>query len=224
MKDYKKLKIAIDGPSGAGKSTIAKEIASRTGLVYVDTGALYRSIGLYVMEHSIAPDDTESIINCLGEINIELKYENGEQKVYLCGTEVGNRIRTPDASKYASSVSKIPAVRDFLLGLQKNIAAKGGVIMDGRDIGTVIMPDADLKIFMTASPQARAQRRCDELNEKGMPQPYDEVLKDIIERDKADRERQTAPCVPASDAVEFENDKYTVESSAEYIISLIESI
>lgn len=221
MTDYSKIRIALDGPSGAGKSTIAKKIAEKIGLVYVDTGALYRSVGLYSIENGIDSEDTAGIIASLEKINIRLAYEDGCQKVYLNGSEVGNRIRTPQASKYASAVSKIPEVRAFLLKLQRDIAAEGGVIMDGRDIGTVIMPDAELKVFMTATPEARAQRRCLELEEKGMPQPYEDVLRDIIERDRADREREASPCVPAEDAVQFVNDEYGIEESADYIIGLI---
>ncbi len=221
MTDYSKIRIALDGPSGAGKSTIAKKIAEKIGLVYVDTGALYRSVGLYSIENGIDSEDVAGIIASLEKINIRLAYEDGCQKVYLNGSEVGDRIRTPQASKYASAVSKIPEVRAFLLKLQRDIAAGGGVIMDGRDIGTVIMPDAELKVFMTATPEARAQRRCLELEEKGMPQPYEDVLRDIIERDRADREREASPCVPAEDAVQFVNDEYGIEESADYIIGLI---
>ncbi len=221
MADYSKIRIALDGPSGAGKSTIAKKIAQKLGLVYVDTGALYRTVGLYSIENGIAPEDTAGIIASLAEITLRLAYEDGAQKVYLNGNDVGNRIRTPLASKYASAVSKIPEVRAFLLKVQRDIAEAGGVIMDGRDIGTVIMPDAELKVFMTATPEARADRRCKELAEKGMPQPYEDVLRDIIERDRADREREASPCVPAEDAVQFVNDEYGIEESADYIIGLI---
>ena len=221
MKDYSKIRIALDGPSGAGKSTIAKRVAEKLGLVYVDTGALYRSIGLYSIENGIACDDAEAIKATLSKIDLKLAYEDGAQKVYLNGSDVGERIRTPEASKYASAVSKIPEVRAFLLGVQRDIAAGGGVIMDGRDIGTVIMPDAELKVFMTATPEARAARRCLELKEKGMPQPYEDVLRDIIARDEQDRTRAASPCVPAEDAVQFVNDDYGIEESADYIISLI---
>lgn len=222
--DPKKIRIALDGPSGAGKSTIAKRVAERMGLVYVDTGALYRSIGLYAMENDIPADDSEAIIASLDKISLRLAYENGTQEVYLNGVAVGNRIRTPLASRYASAVSKIPEVRAYLLELQRSIAREGGVIMDGRDIGTVIIPDAELKIFMSASPEARANRRCLELCEKGTPQLYEDVLRDIIERDRADRERAESPCVPAPDAVEFLNDNYGIEESADYIIGLANRI
>ena len=221
MKDYSKIRIALDGPSGAGKSTIAKRIAQKLGIVYVDTGALYRTVGLYSIENGISADDTDGIKASLKSIEVRLAYENGAQKVYLNGVDVGDRIRTPEASKYASAVSKIPEVRAFLLKVQRDLAAAGGVIMDGRDIGTVIIPDAELKVFMSATPEVRADRRCKELAEKGMPQPYEDVLRDIIERDRNDREREASPCVPAPDAVEFINDEYGIEESADYIIGLI---
>ena len=221
MKDYSKIRIALDGPSGAGKSTIAKRIAQKLGIVYVDTGALYRTVGLYSIENGISADDTDGIKASLKSIEVRLAYENGAQKVYLNGVDVGDRIRTPEASKYASAVSKIPEVRAFLLKVQRDLAAAGGVIMDGRDIGTVIIPDAELKVFMSATPEARADRRCKELAEKGIPQPYEDVLRDIIERDRNDREREASPCVPAPDAVQFINDEYGIEESADYIIGLI---
>ncbi len=221
--DIKKIRIALDGPSGAGKSTIAKRVAEKLGLVYVDTGALYRTVGLYSIENGIASDDSDAIVASLEKIKIELTYENGAQKVYLNGSDVGNKIRTPQASLYAAAVSKLPPVRAFLLDLQRNLAEKGGVIMDGRDIGTVIMPDAELKVFMTATPEARAKRRCLELEEKGMPQAYEDVLADIIARDKSDSERETSPCRPADDAEYFVNDEYGIEESADYIINLAQS-
>ena len=221
MKDYSKIRIALDGPSGAGKSTIAKKIAEKLGIVYVDTGALYRTVGLYSIENGIAADDESGIKASLDNINLRLAYEDGAQKVYLNGVDVGDRIRTPEASKYASAVSKIPEVRAFLLKVQRDLAEAGGVIMDGRDIGTVIIPDAELKVFMSATPEARADRRCKELKEKGMPQPYEDVLRDIIDRDRNDREREASPCVPAPDAVQFINDDYGIDESADYIIGLI---
>ncbi|MBE6569794.1 MAG: (d)CMP kinase [Ruminococcaceae bacterium] len=220
--DIKKIRIALDGPSGAGKSTVAKAIAARMGIVYVDTGALYRTVGLWVMQNGVASDDVQGIIALLPSVEIELLYRDGEQVVLLHGEPVGNKIRTPEASMYASAVSKIPEVREKLLGLQKDLAAKGGVIMDGRDIGTVIIPDAELKVFMTATLAERARRRYKELCEKDMETTYEEVLADMEARDKNDRERESAPCVPAEDAVQFVNDGYNVEESAEYIIALAE--
>lgn len=219
--DFSKIRVALDGPSGAGKSTIAKAVAAKTGLVYVDTGALYRTVGLYVAEHGIAMDDTQGIVSCLGDIVIKLAYENGKQCVYLCGEAVGDKIRTENASAYASAVSKVPEVRTFLLDMQKNIAKEGGVIMDGRDIGTVIIPDAEVKVFMTATAEERARRRYKEQCEKGLSVTYEEVLEAIIARDKQDSERETAPLKPADDAVMFVNDNYDIEGSAEYIIDLM---
>ena len=218
---FSHIRVALDGPSGAGKSTIAKEVAKRTGLIYVDTGALYRTVGLYAAEHGISADDTEGIISCLPHIEIKLAYENGAQKVYLNGSSVGDKIRTENASYYAS-VSKIPEVRAFLLGIQKKLADEGGVIMDGRDIGTVIIPNAELKVFMTASTEERARRRHKEQIEKGINVSYEEVLDAIIKRDKQDSEREAAPLKPADDAVIFVNDGYGIEGSAEYIIKLME--
>lgn len=216
------MRVALDGPSGAGKSTIAKEVAKRTGLIYVDTGALYRTVGLYVSEHGVEKDDTDGIISSLPEIAIKLGYSDGVQVVYLNGENVGDKIRTENASAYASAVSKIPEVRAFLLDIQKKLADEGGVIMDGRDIGTVIMPNAELKIFMTATPEERARRRHKEQTEKGIDVSFDEVLDAIIKRDRQDSEREAAPLKPADDAVMFVNDNYDIAGSAEYIINLME--
>jgi len=219
--DFGKLRVALDGPSGAGKSTVAKAIAAKTGLIYVDTGALYRTVGLWAMQNGVAAEDTEGIVGLLDSLEIGLIWQNGTQEVLLKGEPVGDKIRTPEASFYASAVSKIPAVRQKLLDLQRELADRGGVIMDGRDIGTVIMPQAELKVFMTATPEARARRRYRELVEKGMNVTLEEVLADMEARDKNDRERETAPCVPAEDAHYFVNDDYDVEGSALYIIDLM---
>lgn len=219
--EFGKLRVAIDGPSGAGKSTIARRIAEKTGLIYVDTGALYRTVGLWAMQNGVAADDTAGIIGLLDSLDIALTWKDGTQVVLLAGEPVGDRIRTPDASFYASAVSKIPEVRQRLLDLQLDLAHKGGVIMDGRDIGTVIMPFAEVKVFMTATLPARAKRRWLELQAKGLPDTYEEVLADMEARDRNDRERETAPCVPAEDAVLFVNDDYGIEESADYIIDLM---
>ena len=170
------IQIAIDGPSGAGKSSVAKAVAARLGIVYVDTGALYRTVGYYVRAQGITREDSDGIVNCLPQISIEVRYENGAQHVYLNGEDLGDRIREPEISMYASAVSAVPAVRSFLLDTQRDIAAKNSVIMDGRDIGTVILPNADVKIFMTASDEARAKRRTLELQAKGMDVRYEDVL------------------------------------------------
>ncbi len=221
MMDFGNIRVAIDGPSGAGKSTIAKAIAAKTGLVYVDTGALYRTVGLYMAENEIGMYETEKIISALENVEIDLSFENGRQCVKLCGVDVGDRIRTETASAYASAVSKIPEVREFLLEMQKKLAARGGVVMDGRDIGTVIIPDAELKVFMTATPEERARRRFLEQREKGIEVTMTEVYENILARDKQDSEREAAPLVPAEDAIHFVNDGYGVEESADYIIELM---
>jgi len=213
--------VAIDGPSGAGKSSLAKAAAARLGIVYVDTGALYRTIGYYVTQKGIAPDDAARVVDVLPEIHIELKFENGTQYVYLNGENLGDKIRRPEISMAASSVSKIPEVRAFLLETQKSIARTHSVIMDGRDIGTVILPDADVKIFLFASDEARALRRTRELESKGMPAKYEDVLREMRERDEQDRNRDVAPCVPAPDAVMFDNSDLTVEQSIERLIAIV---
>ncbi len=217
------IKIAIDGPSGAGKSTLAKSLAKKLGIIYVDTGALYRTVGYYVKEKGIDPKDAEKVEALLPEIKIELKYENGVQSVYLNGEDLGDRIRRPEISMYASAVSAIPAVRAFLLETQKDVARKNSVIMDGRDIGTVIMPDADVKIFLVASDEDRARRRFEELREKGQDVSYDKVLKEMRERDANDRKREIAPAVPAADAVLLDNSGYTSEMSLEAALNIINS-
>ncbi len=213
--------IAIDGPSGAGKSSLAKAVAAKLGIVYVDTGALYRTIGYYVTQKGIAPKDAPSVISVLPEIHIELKFENGTQYVYLNGENLGDKIRRPEISMAASAVSAIPEVRAFLLDTQKAIARTHSVIMDGRDIGTVILPDADVKIFLFASDEARARRRTLELEAKGMPANYEDVLREMRERDAQDRNRDVAPAVPAADAVMFDNSELTVEQSVEKLLELV---
>ncbi len=217
------MKIALDGPSGAGKSSLARAIAERKRIVYVDTGALYRSIGLYVRSQNIDPKDEAAVTACLPEIELRMTHEGGEQHIYLCGENVGDKIRTPEMSMYASAVSAIPAVRTFLLDTQRNIAATTDVIMDGRDIGTVILPDADVKIFLTASPEARARRRAAELAAKGIETTYEEVLADMAERDKNDSTRKTAPAIPAEDAIFLDNSDLTVEETIEKALSIIDS-
>ena len=201
------VSIAIDGPSGAGKSSLAKNLAKKLGFLYLDTGALYRTVGLYVFEAGINGDETQKIIDCVESqnINIEAVYKDGEQKVFLNNSDVSEKIRENHISKYASDVSKIPEVRRFLLGIQKNAAEKNNIIMDGRDIGTVILPNASLKIFLTSSSEERAKRRYEELTEKGKDVEYNAILKEINERDKQDSERDAAPLKPADDAVILDN-------------------
>ncbi len=218
------IQIAIDGPSGAGKSTVAKAVAAKLGIIYVDTGALYRTIGYYVRSKDVNPKDANAVAALLPEIEIALKYENGVQVVYLNGENLGDKIRTPEMSMYASAVSAIPAVRAFLLDTQRDLARKNSVIMDGRDIGTVILPDADVKIFLSASVECRAQRRCDELKAKGMETSYEDVLADMIERDRNDSTRDVAPAVAAPDAIPFDNSWMKPEECTEKLLALIGEI
>ena len=215
------IQIAIDGPSGAGKSTVAKAVARELGIIYVDTGALYRTIGYFVRSRDVDPKDPVGVAALLPEISVELKYENGRQIVCLNGEDLGDRIRTPEMSMYASAVSAIPAVRTFLLETQRKIARENSVIMDGRDIGTVILPNANVKIFLTASDECRATRRRDELVAKGIEVTYEEVLADMIERDRNDSTRSVAPAVAAEDAILFDNSWMTPEECTAAIIRLI---
>lgn len=215
------INIAIDGPSGAGKSTLAKAIAAKLGYIYVDTGALYRAIGLYTKEYGTDPTDTNAVTELLPGIKLELCYNDGVQTVMLNGRDVSLDIRMPEISMYASSVSKIPAVREFLLDLQRSMAKKYNVIMDGRDIGTVILPDADVKIFLTASPEGRAKRRYKELLEKGVQTTYEEVIADMRTRDRQDSTREVAPAVAAEDAILFDNTEFDREASLERALEII---
>ena len=220
----KHIQIAIDGPGGAGKSTVSKAIAARLGIVYVDTGALYRTVGYYVRSQNTDPKDRDAVAALLPYINIEVKYENGTQTVFLNGENLGDKIRTPEMSMYASAVSAIPAVRAFLLDTQKDIAARNSVIMDGRDIGTVILPDADLKIYLTASAECRAKRRYNELVAKGQSVTLEDVLREMNERDKNDSSRETAPAVAAKDAILFDNTGMDFEQTVAKILSMVENI
>ena len=215
------IKIALDGPSGAGKSTVAKAVAKRLSIVYVDTGALYRSIGLFIKRLGIDKSDKESIIAQLKNIELSLQFKEGVQSVILNGEDVSGLIRTGEIAMYASAVSAIPEVRAFLLDTQRDIAHKNSVIMDGRDIGTVILPDAEVKIFMIASPEARAKRRYLELIEKGEGCTYEGVLKDIIERDKNDSTRAVAPAIPAEDAIFLDNSDLDIEGTVNKALEII---
>lgn len=215
------IRIAIDGPSGSGKSTLAKAVARELGIIYVDTGALYRTVGYHVFANGKDPHDFEVVKELLSSVNIELKYENGAQRVILNGEDLGDKIRMPEMSMYASAVSAQPAVRAFLLDMQKKMARENSVVMDGRDIGTVIIPDADVKIFLTASNETRAKRRTIELQSKGVDVKYEDVLADMIERDKNDKNRDIAPAIPADDAIIFDNSVMTVEESVKEIVRLV---
>ena len=215
------INVAIDGPAGAGKSTVARAAAKALGYIYVDTGALYRAVGLNALRAGIPTDDADAVTATLGSIKVELKFENGEQLVLLNGENVSSEIRTPDASMAASNVSAIPAVRAFLFDLQRNIAAENDCIMDGRDIGTVVLPDAQVKIFLTASPEIRAKRRYDELIEKGQQVDFKDVLDDLIKRDYNDSHREVAPLRPADDGVIVDTSELSLEESINKVIEVI---
>ncbi len=216
------ISIAIDGPSGAGKSTISRKAAEIFGFIYVDTGAIYRTIGLASKIRGISLDDKAAVMEMLTKLNIELKYnESGEQHMYLDGKDVSRDIRLPEVSMLASKVSAIPEVRTFLVDMQRDMAKKYDVIMDGRDIGTVILPDADLKIFLTADINDRAQRRYEELRTKGMIKPFDEVLAEMKQRDEQDTLRAAAPLKAAEDAVMLDTSGNTLEQSIAEVCRLI---
>lgn len=216
------VNVAIDGPAGAGKSTVAKGAAAKLGYIYVDTGALYRAVGVYALRNGIDTKNADGVSSLLPEISVELKFIDGVQHVFLNGDDVSVEIRTPDASMAASNVSAIPAVRAFLFDLQRDIAKKNNCLMDGRDIGTVVLPDAQVKIFLTADPEERAMRRYKELKEKGSDVKYEDVLDDLIKRDYQDSHREIAPLKPAEDSVVFNTTGYTLEESVAKVISIIE--
>lgn len=215
------INVAIDGPAGAGKSTVARGAAKELGYIYVDTGALYRTVALAATRNGVL-ESAEKTEQMLKDITVDLAFDDaGAQCVYLNGGDVSSLIRTPEISMAASNVSKIPAVRAFLLGLQRDIAAKNNVIMDGRDIATVVLPDAQVKIFLTASPECRAERRYKELLEKGENVKYDDVLADVNARDYQDSHREIAPLKPAEDSVIADTSGKSLPQSIEMIISVI---
>ncbi len=212
----KHISVAIDGPSGAGKSTLAKALAKKLGYLYVDTGAIYRTVGLAAQRADLDSKDAEGVIALLPQIGIDIDYaEDGTQIMRLNGEDVTREIRTPLSSIYASDVSALPEVRAFLIEMQRDMARRHSVIMDGRDIGTVVLPDADVKIFLTASAEVRAHRRWRELREKGIQTPFDEVLRDIEYRDRQDSTRAAAPLRAADDAVTIDNSELSFDGSVE---------
>ena len=214
----KTINIAIDGPAGAGKSTIAKMVSAELGYIYVDTGAMYRAVALYLTENNIPDEDIEKAVE---KVEVSLKFVDGAQRVYLGDRDVSELIRTPEISMAASRTSAVPAVRARLFDLQQKLARENNIIMDGRDIGTVVLPDADVKIFLTASAEERANRRYKELLEKPDCPSYDEILKDIIQRDYNDMHRETAPLKQADDAVLVDTTELTLEQSAAHISEII---
>jgi len=216
------ISIAIDGPSGAGKSTLARKAASTLGYLYVDTGAIYRTVALSAVRRGIDPADADSLVPTLHELDIRLMYgDDGLQHMYLNGEDVSQAIRVHEISQHASTVSAIPEVRAFLLDLQRDLARKNNVIMDGRDIGTVVLPDADVKIFLTASPESRAHRRHLELQQRGQDTDFDTVLRDIIKRDEQDTNRPIAPLRQAEDAVLIDTTHLNLEQSLQAILNTI---
>ncbi len=217
----KTINIAIDGPAGAGKSSIAKALAKKMSYIYIDTGALYRSIGIFALRNNVDTKNTEKVIELLPKIELKLAYENGTQRVLLNGEDVSDEIRTPPASMAASDVSAIPQVRDFLLFLQRDIAQKNNCLMDGRDIGTVILPDAQVKIFLTASVDERAKRRYKELTEKGFEVDFEKLKEEIAQRDYNDSHRKTAPLKAAEDAVIFDSTQYDLQTCIDMLYEII---
>ena len=215
------VNIAIDGPAGAGKSTLARQAAQRLGYIYADTGALYRTVGLYSLRNGVDTKNSAAVTATLDKIDISLGFTDEGQRVFLNGEDVSEAIRTPEASMGASDVSSVPEVRAFLLSLQKDIAKSNDCIMDGRDIGTVVLPDADVKIFLTASPEIRAKRRYDELVAKGQQVKYEDVLDDLIKRDYQDSHREIAPLKPAEDSVTLDTGDMNFEQSLDALVSLI---
>ena len=216
------ISVAIDGPSGAGKSSVAKELAKRFQLIYVDTGAIYRTVGLAAQHAGIASKDADAVVALLPSVQIDIAYDaQGTQRMLLGGEDVSDEIRTPKSSIYASDVSALPEVRAFLMDMQRDMAKKHSVVMDGRDIGTVVLPDADVKVFLTATAQERARRRWLELQRRGSSDSYAEVLRDIEYRDLQDSTRAAAPLKAAEDAVTVDTTDMDFEHSVEAVAALI---
>lgn len=216
--------VAIDGPAGAGKSTMAKAVAKEIGFVYVDTGAIYRTVGYHMNLMGIGPKDTDGVTRLIDDVNLKITYDaEGLQHMILNGTDVTGEIRTPEMSVIASQISAQPVVRDFLLDVQRDVARQNHVIMDGRDIGTVVLPHADVKIYLTASPEVRAKRRFAELQAKDPKVRFADVLHDLEERDRVDMTRKIAPLKKARDAVELNTDNLNLEQSVEAMLQIIRS-
>lgn len=221
MKEH--FSIAIDGPGGAGKSSLAKAVAKKLSILHVDTGAIYRTIGYAAFARGLNAKDESQIAPLLKTIHIDMAFdEAGRQKMLLDGKDVSREIRLPEISMYASNVSALPCVRAYLLEMQRDIARKRSVIMDGRDIGTVVLPDADLKIYLTASAEERARRRCLELSERGTPEPYEAVLREINERDEQDMHRTIAPLREAADAIRLDTSALNFDESEQALLKLIQ--
>lgn len=213
--------VAIDGPAGAGKSTAARAAAKRLGYIYVDTGAMYRAVGVRMLTLGISPKESGRVEEALKGLSVSLRFTEEGQRVLLNGEDVTGQIRTPEASRAASDFSALPCVRSFLLGLQQDLAKTNSVVMDGRDVGTVVLPWAQVKIFLTASPEERARRRHRELLEKGEAPSYEEILSDMIARDYQDSHREIAPLRPAPDAVLLDSTGLTLDEVVERIVGLV---
>lgn len=214
--------VAVDGPSGAGKSTLSKAVARELGIVYVDTGAIYRTIGYYIFREGIDPKDAGAVVAALPLIHVDMCYsEDGLQHMLLNGEDVTEQIRLPEISMYASAVSAMPPVRDYLLEMQRDMARRSSVIMDGRDIGTVVLPDAQVKIFLTADVEVRARRRTAELELRGTPKPFEQVLEEMKQRDWADSHRDAAPLQEAEDAIRVDTTDMDFQQSKEAILQVI---
>ncbi len=218
------IAVAIDGPAGAGKSTLARRLAKHKGFIYVDTGALYRAVGLKMLRNNITCDDLEGVEKLLASTELDIRFVDSEQVVMLDDENVNGLIRTPEVSMMASDCSALPVVRAFLLDMQRNLAKRNSVVMDGRDIGTVVLPDAKVKIFLTASPLARAKRRCNELLEKGMNVELAEVLKDIEQRDYNDSHRAIAPLKQADDAALVDTTELDLDQSFELLLKTVDTL
>ncbi len=215
------INIAIDGPSGAGKSTVAKICAEKLGFIYVDTGALYRTVGVCALNKGIDTKDKNKIIDILPDVKIDIKYIDGVQHVFTDGDDVSEEIRQPEASMAASDVGAISEVRQYLLSVQRNIAKENNIVMDGRDIGTTILPNAQYKFFLTASPEVRADRRYKEQKEKGIDEDYDTLLEEIKQRDYQDTHRKISPLKQADDAILINSDNMTIEEVVNFICSKV---
>ena len=213
--------VAIDGPAGAGKSSVAKAAAQELGFVYVDTGALYRTVALYLLRHGIDPKDSGAVEPVLPDIQVDLEHTPEGQKMFLCGEDVTGLIRTPEVSMAASDCSALPVVRAFLLELQRDLARRNNVLMDGRDIGSVVLPNAELKIFLTASPEERAKRRMLQLQEAGHPADFDTILKEIQQRDYQDSHRAAAPLKQAEDAVLLDTTEIDLQQAVDVLLKLV---
>jgi len=218
------VSIAIDGPAGSGKSTAAKEIARELNYIYVDTGAMYRAVALYCIQNNVDTNDADAVENVLDKIDIKLQYRNGEQRVYLNGTDVSEEIRTQEATRVSSDVAAIKRVREVLVDMQKKFAERDNIVMDGRDIGTCVLPDATVKIYMDADVSERAKRRCGELQQKGVDFDFEKIKQEIILRDKNDKNRKFSPLRKADDAIYFDSTNKNIEEVKNGIIQIIKKV